>query len=158
LVNTAACLHIAKQGEGPLIALAQDWLELWYSWRHILPALTAAGYHAVAPYMRGYGQTDAPPDIQDYILPRSRWPRNRITARRNECHVSEQSQPRHTGPAWFWLRPDAPGFPAFFANGRWAHSSRRLKSLAEANAVKQILEPRVGAQRVEGWPHENSRI
>ena len=67
LVNTAACLHIAKQGEGPLIALAQDWLELWYSWRHILPALTAAGYHAVAPYMRGYGQTDAPPDIQDYI-------------------------------------------------------------------------------------------
>jgi len=32
----------------------------------VLPALAAAGYHAVAPDMRGYGQTDAPQDIQDY--------------------------------------------------------------------------------------------
>lgn len=56
-------MHIAEQGEGPLIVLAHGWPELWYSWRHVL---AAAGYHAVAPNMRGYGQTDAPPDIQDY--------------------------------------------------------------------------------------------
>jgi pimeloyl-ACP methyl ester carboxylesterase len=54
-------MHIAEQGEGPLIVLAHGWPELWYSWRHIVPALAAAGYHAVAPDMRGYGQTDAPP-------------------------------------------------------------------------------------------------
>jgi len=59
-------MHIAEQGEGPLIVLAHGWPELWYSWRHVLPALAATGYHAVAPDMRGYGQTDAPPDIQDY--------------------------------------------------------------------------------------------
>ena len=59
-------MHIAEQGEGPLIVLAHGWPELWYSWRHVLPALAAAGYHAVAPDMRGYGQTDAPPNIQDY--------------------------------------------------------------------------------------------
>ena len=59
-------MHIAEQGEGPLIVLADGWPELWYSWRHVLPALAAAGYHAVAPDMRGYGQTDAPPNIQDY--------------------------------------------------------------------------------------------
>ena len=46
--------------------LAHGWPELWYSWRHVLPALAAAGYHAVAPDMRGYGQTDAPPNIEDY--------------------------------------------------------------------------------------------
>lgn len=59
-------MHIAEQGEGPLVILAHGFPELWYSWRHALPALAAAGYHAVAPDMRGYGQTDAPADIADY--------------------------------------------------------------------------------------------
>ena len=48
-------MHIAEQGEGPVIVVAHGWPELWYSWRHVLPALAAAGYHAVAPDMRGYG-------------------------------------------------------------------------------------------------------
>src|SRR6202790_3690192 len=59
-------MHIAEQGEGPLVVLAHGFPELWYSWRHVLPALATAGYHAVAPDMRGYGQTDAPPNIEDY--------------------------------------------------------------------------------------------
>lgn len=59
-------MHIAEQGEGPLVVLAHGFPELWYSWRHVLPALAAAGYHAVAPDMRGYGQTDAPPNLEDY--------------------------------------------------------------------------------------------
>jgi pimeloyl-ACP methyl ester carboxylesterase len=59
-------MHIAEQGEGPLVLLAHGFPELWYSWRHVLPALAEAGYHAVAPDMRGYGQTDAPPEIQGY--------------------------------------------------------------------------------------------
>jgi hypothetical protein len=41
-------MHIAEQGEGPLIVLAHGWPELWYSWRHVLPALAAAGYHKLA--------------------------------------------------------------------------------------------------------------
>jgi hypothetical protein len=36
-------MHIAEQGEGPLIVLAHGWPELCYSWRHVLPALAAAG-------------------------------------------------------------------------------------------------------------------
>jgi pimeloyl-ACP methyl ester carboxylesterase len=59
-------MHIAEQGEGPLVVLVHGFPELWYSWRHVLPALAAAGYHAVAPDMRGYGQTDVPPNISDY--------------------------------------------------------------------------------------------
>ena len=58
-------MHIVEQGEGPLIVLAHGWPEVWYSWRHVLPTF-AAGYYAVAPDMRGYGQTDAPQNIQDY--------------------------------------------------------------------------------------------
>ena len=61
-------IHIAEQGEGPLVLLCHGWPEGWYSWRHQLPALAAAGFHAVAPDMRGYGRTTAPPDIADYTL------------------------------------------------------------------------------------------
>ena len=59
-------MHIAEQSQGPLVVLLYGFPELWYSWRHVLPALAAAGYHAVAPDMRGYGQTDAPREIADY--------------------------------------------------------------------------------------------
>ncbi len=59
-------MHIAEQGEGPLVVLVHGFPELWYSWRHIIPAIAAAGYHVVAPDMRGYGQTDAPPRVEDY--------------------------------------------------------------------------------------------
>ncbi len=59
-------MHIAEQGQGPLVLLLHGFPELWYNWRHVLPALAAAGYHAVAPDMRGYGQTDAPREIAKY--------------------------------------------------------------------------------------------
>src|SRR5712692_5272048 len=61
-------MHIAEQGEGPLVVLLHGFPELWYSWRHVLPALGAAGYHAVAPDQRGVGQTDAPASVEDYTL------------------------------------------------------------------------------------------
>ena len=46
-------LHVAECGDGPLVLLCHGFPELWYSWRHQLPALAAAGYHAVAPDQRG---------------------------------------------------------------------------------------------------------
>ncbi|HEX3538386.1 MAG TPA: alpha/beta hydrolase [Stellaceae bacterium] len=61
-------MHIAEQGEGPLVVLCHGFPESWYSWRHQLPALAAAGFHAVAPDMRGYGQTDQPEAIEHYTL------------------------------------------------------------------------------------------
>jgi pimeloyl-ACP methyl ester carboxylesterase len=61
-------MHIAEEGEGPLALLLHGFPELWYSWRHQLPALADAGYHAVAPDVRGYGQTDAPPEIESYTM------------------------------------------------------------------------------------------
>jgi pimeloyl-ACP methyl ester carboxylesterase len=58
--------HIAEQGEGPLVVLLHGFPESWYSWRHQLGALAAAGYHAVAPDQRGYGQTDRPEAVTRY--------------------------------------------------------------------------------------------
>src|SRR5438270_13281194 len=59
-------MHIAEQGSGPLVLLLHGFPELWYSWRHQLEALADAGYHAVAPDQRGYGQTDRPAEIERY--------------------------------------------------------------------------------------------
>jgi pimeloyl-ACP methyl ester carboxylesterase len=61
-------MHIAQQGEGPLIVLCHGFPESWYSWRHQLPALSEAGYHVVAPDQRGYGQTDRPEAIEAYNI------------------------------------------------------------------------------------------
>jgi pimeloyl-ACP methyl ester carboxylesterase len=61
-------LHIAEAGSGPLVILCHGWPELWYSWRHQLPALAAAGFHAVAPDMRGYGRSAAPEAVDAYTI------------------------------------------------------------------------------------------
>ena len=61
-------MHVAEQGAGPLVLLCHGFPESWYSWRHQLEALAAAGFHAVAPDMRGYGGTDQPAEIDQYTL------------------------------------------------------------------------------------------
>jgi len=61
-------MHVAEAGAGPLVLLCHGWPEFWFSWRHQLAALAAAGYRAVAPDMRGYGQTSAPQDIAQYSI------------------------------------------------------------------------------------------
>jgi pimeloyl-ACP methyl ester carboxylesterase len=57
-----------SKGDGPLVLLCHGFPELWYSWRRQLSALAAAGFHAVAPDMCGYGQTDRPKVIDQYTL------------------------------------------------------------------------------------------
>jgi pimeloyl-ACP methyl ester carboxylesterase len=61
-------LNIAEQGKGPLVLLCHGFPESWYSWRHQIDALAAAGFHAVAPDMRGYGKSDAPEAIDQYTI------------------------------------------------------------------------------------------
>jgi pimeloyl-ACP methyl ester carboxylesterase len=61
-------MHIAELGNGPLVLLCHGFPESWYSWRRQLRALADAGFHAVAPDMRGYGQTGRPDPIDQYTL------------------------------------------------------------------------------------------
>ena len=60
-------LNIAEQGEGPLVLMLHGFPESWYSWRHQIPAVASAGFHAVAPDMRGYGKSDKPEVTNDII-------------------------------------------------------------------------------------------
>jgi pimeloyl-ACP methyl ester carboxylesterase len=52
---------VAEAGAGPLVILLHGFPEFWWSWRHQLPALAAAGMRAVAVDLRGYGDSDKPP-------------------------------------------------------------------------------------------------
>jgi epoxide hydrolase A/B len=61
-------IHLAEAGSGPVVLLCHGFPESWYSWRHQLRALAEAGYRAVAPDMRGYGQTGQPQEIDRYTL------------------------------------------------------------------------------------------
>src|SRR6516165_7742307 len=61
-------LHVVEAGEGTPVVLAHGFPELAYSWRHQLPALSAAGCHVIAPDQRGYGRSSRPAAIEDYDI------------------------------------------------------------------------------------------
>ena len=59
-------MHVVEAGEGFPVVFCHGFPELWYSWRHQIPALAAAGFRAIAPDQRGYGETDCPQPIEAY--------------------------------------------------------------------------------------------
>lgn len=61
-------MHVIEEGSGYPVLLLHGFPELWYSWRHQLPVLAAAGFRAIAPDMRGYGDTDKPYPIEAYTI------------------------------------------------------------------------------------------
>lgn len=63
-------LHHVDEGDGPLVLLLHGFPDFWYSWRHQIPVLAAAGYRVVAPDMRGYNLSDKPRGIRNYTLDR----------------------------------------------------------------------------------------
>ena len=68
-VNTGSLnIRVAMEGTGPLVLMVHGFPESWYSWRHQIAALAAAGFHAVAPDMRGYGKSDRPEAIDQYTI------------------------------------------------------------------------------------------
>ena len=65
-------LAISEEGDpsGEPVILLHGFPEISHSWRRQLPALADAGYHAVAPDLRGYGDSDRPPAVDDYLAPK----------------------------------------------------------------------------------------
>ena len=61
-------LSVDEAGSGYPVVLLHGFPELAYSWRYQLPALAEAGFHAVAPNLRGYGDSDAPEALEAYGL------------------------------------------------------------------------------------------
>ena len=61
-------MAVYEVGEGPAVILLHGFPELAFSWRFQLPVLAQAGYRAIAPDLRGYGQTDAPRGVEAYRI------------------------------------------------------------------------------------------
>jgi pimeloyl-ACP methyl ester carboxylesterase len=61
-------LHVLEEGDGPPVLLLHGFPELAFSWRYQLPALAAAGYRAIAPDQRGYGQSSRPAELEAYDI------------------------------------------------------------------------------------------
>ncbi|GJN37842.1 hypothetical protein PR202_gb26835 [Eleusine coracana subsp. coracana] len=61
-------LHVAEAGpeDGAVVLFLHGFPDLWYGWRHQMAALAARGYRAVAPDLRGYGDSAVPPDAANY--------------------------------------------------------------------------------------------
>jgi pimeloyl-ACP methyl ester carboxylesterase len=59
---------VIEAGEGPLVLLIHGFPELGISWRAQVEALAEAGWHAVAPDMRGYGGTDRPEGVDQHTI------------------------------------------------------------------------------------------
>jgi alpha-beta hydrolase superfamily lysophospholipase len=89
--------HIAEQGQGPLVLLCHGWPECWYSWRHQLRALAEAGFHAVAPDMRGF----ALHVVSNVFLGQPRWRLFRYAGFAQEALPLYRSQEVHYSSVYF---------------------------------------------------------
>jgi len=63
-------LRVAIEGAGPLVIMVHGFPESWYSWRHQIGPIAAAGYTVAAIDVRGYGGSDKPEDIGAYAMER----------------------------------------------------------------------------------------
>lgn len=63
-------IHTVECGDAaaPLVLFVHGFPESWYSWRHQMPVVAAAGFRAVAYDGRGYGKTDKPESVDEYTL------------------------------------------------------------------------------------------
>jgi pimeloyl-ACP methyl ester carboxylesterase len=63
-----AKLRAAVEGEGPLVVMVHGFPESWYSWRHQIGPVAAAGYQVAAIDVRGYGGSDKPTRVDAYSM------------------------------------------------------------------------------------------
>lgn len=63
-------LRVAVEGEGPLVLMVHGFPESWFSWRHQMGPIAAAGFTAAAIDVRGYGGSDKPQPAEAYAMER----------------------------------------------------------------------------------------
>lgn len=66
IATNGITLHVVELGEGPAVLFCHGFPDLWRGWRLQMEAVAAAGYHAIAVDMRGYGRSSAPTDSFAY--------------------------------------------------------------------------------------------
>jgi pimeloyl-ACP methyl ester carboxylesterase len=61
-------LYVVVDGDGPTLLLLHGFPDTHNLWRHVTPQLVTAGFRVVAFDQRGYGQSDAPADVNAYTI------------------------------------------------------------------------------------------
>ncbi|MGH2811170.1 MAG: alpha/beta fold hydrolase, partial [Actinomycetota bacterium] len=61
-------LAVVDEGEGAPVLLLHGFPDSADLWRGQIPALVTAGFRAIAPDLRGFGQSDKPSKVEDYAL------------------------------------------------------------------------------------------
>ena len=64
-------LAVLDEGEGPTVLLLHGFPDSSALWRRQVPALVGAGYRAIAPDLRGFGESERPEAVQEYAITRS---------------------------------------------------------------------------------------
>src|SRR5262245_52074341 len=64
-------LAVLDEGDGPPVLLLHGFPDSSRLWRNQVPALVRAGYRAIAPDLRGFGESDRPEAAEDYAIARS---------------------------------------------------------------------------------------
>ena len=59
-------MHITEQGQGYPVVFCHGFPHTGFVWHRQLAAVSAAGFRAIAPDLRGYGRTEAPADVAAY--------------------------------------------------------------------------------------------
>ena len=60
--------NVLVEGDGPVVLLLHGFPDSGKLWRHQVPAITRGGYRVVTPDLRGFGESDAPPRVEDYFI------------------------------------------------------------------------------------------
>lgn len=64
-------LALVDEGSGPPVLLLHGFPDSSHLWRHQPPALQSAGLRVIAPDLRGFGESDKPPAVEDYAIAHS---------------------------------------------------------------------------------------
>ena len=59
-------LHFVEEGQGPAVVFCHGFPAIWSSWKAQIEAVAGAGFMAIAPDMRGYGESSAPAEAEAY--------------------------------------------------------------------------------------------
>jgi pimeloyl-ACP methyl ester carboxylesterase len=59
-------LHFVEEGDGPAVVFCHGFPAIWSSWKVQMEAVSKAGFRAIAPDMRGYGESSVPVEAEDY--------------------------------------------------------------------------------------------
>jgi pimeloyl-ACP methyl ester carboxylesterase len=60
--------HYVTCGSGPAVLFCHGFPDLWRTWRHQMQAVAEAGFMAIAPDLRGFGDTEGPSDPFAYTV------------------------------------------------------------------------------------------